>query len=200
MPSLGCTMIRVNLLPPKFIWRKAVRKRIRQWICFFGIVTFLFSAWNASYWVEWWRYHRDFKEIEEAVAPARQSRAERIELAKNVILLEKKLNQIQDIAVADRTAATLGVVAKAVLEADSSVQVQELQSSSNSTSNSKPASKRDSIVSIRGIAVQSDSITNFMKSLNHSGMFPRVELRATQERHVKDKSIQEFQLECLDNE
>lgn len=200
MPSLGCTMIRVNLLPPKFIWRKAVRKRIRQWICFFGIVTFLFSAWNASYWVEWWRYHRDFKEIEEAVAPARQSRAERIELAKNVILLEKKLNQIQDIAVADRTTATLGVVAKAVLEADSSVQVQELQSSSSTTSNSKPASKRDSIVSIRGIAVQSDSITNFMKSLNHSGLFPRVELRATQERQVEDKSIQEFQLECLNNE
>jgi hypothetical protein len=200
LPSLGCTMIRVNLLPPKFVWRKVVRKRIRQWICFLGFVSFLFSAWNASYWVEWWRYHRDFKEIEEAVAPARRSREERIELAKNVILLEKKLNQIRDIAVADRTTATLGVLAKAVLEADSSVQVQELQSSSNSTSNSNPASKRDYIVSIRGIAVQSDSITNFMKSLNHSGMFPRVELRATQERHVEDQSIQEFQLECLNNE
>lgn len=201
MPSLGCTMIRVNLLPRKFFWRNVVRKRFHQWICFLGFITLLFSAWNASYCVEWWRHNRDFKEIEEAVAPARQSRAERIELAKKVILLEKKLNQLRDIAVEDCTTSTLGVVAKAVLVTNSSVQVQELQAScSDSTSNSNLISKKDYMVSIRGIAVQNDSIANFMKSLNHSGMFPRVELRATQERQVEDQCIQEFQLECLSNE
>jgi hypothetical protein len=194
-------MIRVNLLPRKFFWRNVVRKRFHQWICFLGFVTLLFSAWNVSYCVEWWRHNRDFKEIDEAVAPARQSRAERIELAKKVILLEKKLSQLREIAVEDCTTSTLGVVAKAVLVTNSSVQVQELQAScSNSTSKSNLISKKDYMVSIRGIAVQNDSIANFMKSLNHSGMFPRVELRATQERQVEDQCIQEFQLECLNNE
>lgn len=202
-------MIRVNLLPPKFIWRKMVRKRIRQWLCILGLVTFLFSAWNVSCWIEWWRYHRDFKAIEEAVAPARQSRAERVELAKNVILLEKKLDQLREIVVDDCTTSTLGVVAKGVLETNCSVQVQELQASStnstsnstlNATSNSNPKSKKNYMVSIRGIAVESDAITSFMESLNRSGIFPRVELRATQGRQMEDKAIQEFQLECMNDE
>jgi Tfp pilus assembly protein PilN len=198
---MGCTMIRVNLLPPKFVWRKMMRKRVRQWICFLGLVTLLFSAWNASYRVEWWRYNRDLKEIEGAVAPVRQSSMERIELTKKTILIEKKLNQLREIAFEDGTTSTLSVVAKGVLATNNSVQVQELQvSPSNSTSTSKSSSQRNYIVSIRGIAAQSDSITKFMDSLNRSGIFPRVELRATQELQVKDQWIQEFQLECLNNE
>lgn len=194
-------MIRVNLLPPKFVWRKMMRKRVRQWICFLGLVTLLFSAWNASYRVEWWRYNRDLKEIEGAVAPVRQSSMERIELTKKTILIEKKLNQLREIAFEDGTTSTLSVVAKGVLATNNSVQVQELQvSPSNSTSTSKSSSQRNYIVSIRGIAAQSDSITKFMDSLNRSGIFPRVELRATQELQVKDQWIQEFQLECLNNE
>lgn len=198
-------MIRVNLLPPKFIWRKMVRKRIRQWVCILGLVTFLFSVWNVSCWIEWWRFHRDFKEIEEAVAPVRQSRAKRGELAKKVLLLEKKLGQLREIAVDDCTISTLGVVAKGILETNRSVQVQELQASSSnstltptSTSNSK--AQKNYVVSIRGIAVESDAITSFMESLNRTGMFPRVELRATQERQMEDKTIQEFQLECMNDE
>jgi Tfp pilus assembly protein PilN len=198
---MGCTMIRVNLLPPKFVWRKMMRKRVRQWICFLGLVTLLFSAWNASYRVEWWRYNRDLKEIEGAVAPVRQSSMERIELTKKTILIEKKLNQLREIAFEDGTTSTLSVVAKGVLATNNSVQVQELQvSPSNSTSTSKSSSQRNYIVSIRGIGAQSDSITKFMDSLNRSGIFPRVELRATQELQVKDQWIQEFQLECLNNE
>lgn len=194
-------MIRVNLLPPKFVWQKMMRKRVRHWICFLGLVTLLFSAWNASYRVEWWRHNRDLKEIEEAVAPVRQSSMERIELTKKTILIEKKLNQLREIAFEDGTTSTLSVVAKGVLATNNSVQVQELQvSPSNSTSTSKSSSKQNYIVSIRGIAAQSDSITKFMDSLNRSGMFPRVELRATQELQVKDQWIQEFQLECLNNE
>ena len=194
-------MIRVNLLPPKFVWRKMMRKRVRQWICFLGLVTLLFSAWNASYRVEWWRYNRDLKEIEGAVAPVRQSSMERIELTKKTILIEKKLNQLREIAFEDGTTSTLSVVAKGVLATNNSVQVQELQvSPSNSTSTSKSSSQRNYIVSIRGIGAQSDSITKFMDSLNRSGIFPRVELRATQELQVKDQWIQEFQLECLNNE
>jgi hypothetical protein len=198
-------MIRVNLLPPKFIWRKTLRKRIRQWICVLGLVTFLFSAWNVSCWIEWWRYHRDFEEIEEAIAPARQARTERVELAKKVILLEKKLGQLREIAVDDCTTSTLGVVAKGVLETNCSVQLQELQASSStsnstSTSNSIPKSKKNYMVSIRGIAVESDAITSFMESLNRSGLFPRVELRATKECQMEDRTIQEFQLECMNDE
>jgi hypothetical protein len=194
-------MIRVNLLPPTLVWRKVLRKRIRQWICILGVATFLFSAWNASCWIEWWRYHRDFKEIEEAVAPARQSRTERVELAKKVILLEKKLSQLREIAVDDCATSALGVVAKGVLETNRSVQVQELQAStSTSTATSNTKAKKSYIVSIRGIAAESDSITSFMESLNRSGMFPRVELRSTQERQMEDQCIQEFQLECMNDE
>jgi len=143
-------MIRVNLLPPKFVWQKMMRKRVRHWICFLGLVTLLFSAWNASYRVEWWRYNRDLKEIEEAVAPVRQSSMERIELTKKTILIEKKLNQLREIAFEDGTTSTLSVVAKGVLATNNSVQVQELQvSPSNSTSTSKSSSKQNYIVSIR---------------------------------------------------
>ena len=118
-----------------------------------------------------------------------------LELAKKANLLEMKLNQLRIAAADDRTVSTLGVIAKGVLATNRSVQVQEMQ-----VSLSNAPSKRNYLVSIRGIAVQGDSITAFMQSLNHSGMFPTVDLRSTQERIIADQPIQEFQLECLSDE
>jgi len=188
-------MIGVNLLPPKFVRRRLVRKRIRQWAFVFGLIAIVFSAWNTSCWVRWWKVYHELQELNLAAAPIRQLQTKRLELAKKANLLEVKLNQLRIAAADDRTVSTLGVIAKGVLATDRSVQVQEMQVSLSSAN-----SKRNYLVSIRGIAVQGDSITAFMQSLSHSGMFPTVDLRSTQERIIADQPIQEFQLECLSDE
>ena len=47
-------------------------------------------------------------------------------------------------------------------------------------------------ISMRGVAVEGDSITAFVKSIQQSSAFPKVELRSTQERVVSERSLQEF--------
>ena len=53
---------------------------------------------------------------------------------------------------------------------------------------------------LKGIAVESESISKFVDSIQRSGVFPKVELHSMQERMLLDRSIQDFELECFGNE
>lgn len=188
-------MIRINLLPPQYVWRRLVRRRFRQWAAVFAIATFMFGVCNLSLGIQWLRCQDTFQKSNAAAEPVRMLQLERLELAKKANLNEKNLNQLRASADNDRTVATLGVIAQGVLATDRSVQIQELQ-----VSLSNPTDKRGYLVSLHGIAAQADAINAFMESLNRSGMFPSVELRSTQERLIEDKPIQEFMLECFCND
>ncbi len=211
----------VNLLPPTFVWRRLFRKRIRQWGCAFGLLAVAFLGGNVQLFGQWWIDVREFQSMHADSEPIRQLQADRIELDKQSIALKQKIKQLQTAVSPDRTTSLLGIIVSGVNAANGAVQIQEMQVSVTAKSkevivpvrDTQPKSNPKPLVSeentspeyqyqltLRGIAVESESISSFMNSLQSSTVFPKVELRSTQERVVSERSLQEFQLECLGNE
>jgi Tfp pilus assembly protein PilN len=181
----------VNLLPSSFVLKRLVQQRIRQWACVYGVVGValillcfpLLNAWAGA-------RHR-LEQLLIAVEPSRDLQAEQIELVKQSMAVEQKLGQLKKTVIIDRSTALLGVVTQAVQAAGRQVQIQEMQVMSNEGQHR---------LTLRGLAADSESITRFMESLQTSKVFPRVELRSTQERFISERTVQEFQLECLADE
>lgn len=211
----------VNLLPASFVMGRLIRKRIRQWGCAFGTLVIIVVASNIQILGKCLSGLREFQEVRAAAEPIRQLQADRVQQAKQSFATQQKTNLLRAAVSEDRTNSLLGIVANGVLSTEGSVQIQEmqvlvsvratastastqaLQGSANSKENTTAesnVSKSEYQLNLRGIATESESITTFMESLQKSNVFPRVELRATQERSLADRSVQEFQLECLSYE
>ena len=205
----------VNLLPPQFVWRRLFRKRIRQWTCAFVFVGVTIFGISVSLFGRLWMELREFQTMNSAAEPMRELQADRIEIAKRSLGLSQKIKQLQAAVSHDRTNSLLGIISHGVIATKGTVQIQEMQvsvsTSEGTVRNSQvsPSISRSSLspetkstenqyqMTLRGIAIESESITTFMESLQESKLFPKVELRSTQERFVLERSLQEFQLECL---
>ena len=211
----------VNLLPSSFVWRRLICKRLRQWGFVFVVLGVAVLLCNALLLEKWWRGFSALQESQAAADPIRQLQRERIHKSKEALVLEQKIDQLQAAVSRDRTNSLLGIIANGVLSSDGTVQIQELQvlvvakpiasthltRESQSNAGPKPNSSAESKamrserqLTLRGIAIESESISTFMQSLQESKVFSNVELRSTQERLVSDRSVQEFQLECLSHE
>lgn len=211
----------VNLLPSAFVWRRLVRRRIRQWGCAFGLLGFCFLAWNVRLIGKWWNGFHELQMIHEASEPIRQLQSDRIQLATQSFAMKQKINQLQAAISKDRTTSILGIIASGAGSTGGTVQIQEMQVSVSAISNDfisptretqqgvgpKPNSIAASQFSgnqyqltLRGVATESESITAFIESLQETGVFPKIELRSTQERLVSERTVQDFQLECVGND
>ncbi len=213
--------MRVNLLPPTFVWQRLSQKRMRQWVCAFGFLAVAFLGGNVQLFGQWWIDLRDFQTMHALSEPIRQLQADRIAFAKQSFAIKQKIDQLQTAVTQDRTTSLLGILVSGVNAAHGTVQIQEMQVSvseksseaivpaldTQARSNPKPLASEENTspgyqyhVTLRGIAVESESITSIMDSLQSSTVFPKVELRATQERVIAARSLQEFQLECIGHE
>ena len=185
----------VNLLPSTFIWGRLVMRRIRQWGCVYGVLALAMLCWNATLIGNWWNCHCNFQAIQEAAEPIRQLQVDRIQLAKQSMALEQKIKQLRSCVSHDRTTSLLGIVADGVRSADVAVQIQEMQVTFNcrtndSTNQMTEAQRRTQVTQIptteskpihnecqlmlRGIALNSESITAFIESLQRSTVFPSI--------------------------
>jgi hypothetical protein len=211
----------VNLLPPALVWSRLIRKRFRQWVCALGFLAVAFVGGNVTLFGQWWVDLREFQTMHAAAAPIRQLQVDRLALAKRSFALKQKINQLQSTVARDRTTSLLGIIAVGVGASNGEVQIQEMQVSLEVESSeaivnpretqAKSASKSAMLVvsksaenkyhmTLRGIAMKSESISTFMDSLQASNVFPKVELRSSQEKVIADRSLQEFQLECFGND
>ncbi|MCY2984074.1 MAG: PilN domain-containing protein [Planctomycetota bacterium] len=208
----------VNLLPHQFVWRRLFRKRIRQWMCAFGFVGVTILGINFSLLERLWMELFEIQTIHSAAEPMRALQADRFEIAKRSVGLSQKIKQLQAAVSHDRTNSLLGIISHGVIATNGAVQIQEMQvsllTSEGTVRNAQisPNSSRSSLspetkttgnqyqMTLRGISIESESITTFMESLQKSNLFPMVELKSTQERYVLERSLQEFQLECLAND
>ena len=211
----------VNLLPTSFVWRRLINKRLRQWGWMFGLLTIVFLGWNAHMIAKWWNGLRELQAIFVIAEPIRALQSDRIQLAKQTIELQKKIQQLKSALPQDRTCSVLGIIAQGVHATKSEIQIQETQFSVTTKANDAANSTRESPrsattqqnaakdaiafgteyqLTIRGIAAEGESITEFVKSIQLTAAFPSVELRSTQERFVSERSLQEFQLECISHE
>jgi hypothetical protein len=213
----------VNLLPKSFVWRRTILRRLRQWGLFFGVLMCALVCWKTPLVQKWSDHHHAYQEIHGATVHIRDMQVERVKTAKEVVALEQKISQLRQSVSSDRTTSILGIIAKGVHATEGQVQIQDLHvlvsPKANDASNLKDqavnrdrkarlisTTNRSTIsqlpsneyrLTLRGIAIRSESITTFVESLQKSGAFPTVELRSTQERIVSERSVQEFQLECL---
>ena len=211
----------VNLLPPSFVWRRLIRKRLRQWACAFGFVAIAFIGGNAPLLAQWWLDLREFQVMHLAAEPVLALQAERIALAQKTLVLTQNIKQLRAVTSQDRSTAILGIVAKSIGSSSSAVQLQEMQvavetkpidakpdrnpvPSANPVRASLPVENKLNAnqyhLTLKAIAIESEAISKFMENLEKSNVFPKVELRSTLERFVSGRSIQEFQLESIGNE
>jgi len=211
----------VNLLPTSFVWRRLINKRLRQWGWMFGLLTIVFLGWNAHVFAKWWNGMCELQAIFVIAEPIRALQSDRIQLVKQTIELQKKIQQLKSALPQDRTCSVLGIIAQGVHATKSEIQIQETQFSMTTKSNEAALSRREAPPSatpqqnaskdaiafgteyqltVRGIAAEGESITEFVKSIQLTAAFPSVELRSTQERFVSERSLQEFQLECVSHE
>lgn len=207
-----------NLLPATYVWRRRIRKRLRQWGCVYGVVGVLLLAWNVQLIGKWWNGLHELQKIHAATEPIRHLQSDRIRLATQSFSLQQKINQLQAAVSKDRSTSFLGVVAAGVGSTARTIQIQEMQVSVTAKSNESAAPTSEPlrganakpnapienkflgnqyILTLRGIAIESESITAFMESLQESSLFPKIELRSTQERFVSERPVQEFQMECV---
>ena len=207
-----------NLLPATYVWRRRIRKRLRQWGCVYGAVGVLLLAWNVQLIGKWWNGLHELQKIQAATEPIRHLQSDRIRLATQSFSLQQKINQLQAAVSKDRSTSFLGVVAAGVGSTSRTIQIQEMQVSVTAKSNESTAPTNEPlrganakpnapienkflgnqyILTLRGIAIESESISAFMESLQESSLFPKIELRSTQERFVSERPVQEFQMECV---
>ncbi len=208
----------VNLLPATFVWRRRMSKRLRQWGCVFGLLGVFVLAWNVQLIGKWWNGLHELRRIHAAAEPIRQLQSDRIRLATQSLSLQQKINQLQAAVSKDRTSSFLGVVAAGVGSTARTIQIQEMQvavspkpndsaapaADPQRGTNAKPNAPMESkflgnqyILTLRGIAIESESISAFMESLQETSLFPKIELRSSQERLVSERHVQEFQMECV---
>jgi Tfp pilus assembly protein PilN len=188
---MGGWVMHVNLLPSSFVLKRLVHHRLRQWACAYGVVSValillcfpLLNAWAAA--------RQNLQSLQIAAEPIRNLQGEQIKLSRKLIAVEEQLNQLKKTVLVDRSKTFLGVVTQAVQAASQQVLIQELQVTSNEGQHR---------LTLRGLAAESESITQFMQSLQASNVFPKVELRSTQERVVSERTVQEFQLEAIADE
>jgi hypothetical protein len=213
--------VHVNLLPSSFTWRRLISKRVRQWGWMFGLLTIAVLGWNAHLFAKWLKWNLEIQQIFAIAKPIREMQSDRLQLADQAAELEKKIKQLNSALAQDRTCSVLGIIAQGVRATNSTIQIQEAHFSMMAKPNDsakptrepqrsvtpQPSSSKltfaletDYQISMRGVAVDGDSITEFVKSIQQSSAFPRVELRSTQERIVSERLLQEFQLECLSHE
>ena len=212
----------VNLLPTSFVWQQLLRNRLRQWTFAFAVLPIVFFVSNASLFAQWWRDLREHQEMQLAAEPARMLQDRRLEIAKASIALKQKIENLQALTKMDRSTSILGIVANSVESTNKKVQIQNLQVSvqpkvmdakptknplASHESPSRPngsnaiaVSENQITLTLKGIAMESESISKLVDAIQQSNAFPKIELRSTQERVVLDRSIQDFELECHGNE
>jgi hypothetical protein len=217
----------VNLLPKSFVWRRAIQRRLRQWGIFYGILLAALACWNIPLVQEWIGKRGQLQEIQTATNHILDLQVDRMDLAKEVVVLQQNIGQLSRATTNDKTTSILGILARGVYATDNQVQIQEMQlavspkseepanpssgsgvnqrsSKLISTNNAKRGS--DAVppseyrLTLRGIATKSDAITTLVNSLQESKAFPTVELRSTHEQIISEQPVQEFQLECLGDE
>jgi hypothetical protein len=178
---------------------------------------------NAPLFYTWTSHQSQLQETHDATDHIRQLQAQRISLAKEVVAFERKTDQLKQSLTKDRSMSILSILASGVLATDRQVQIQEAQiivsprvNESTKSASQNTSGQRASILvstsakssaannqlneyrlTLRGIAINGDSINSFVKSLQGSNAFPVVELRSTHEQTVSERPIHEFQLECL---
>lgn len=212
----------VNLLPSSFVWQRLLRKRLRQWAFALAFLFFVLIASNVPLIVQWWVDLQEYQSMQLAAEPARKLQDDRIEITKATLSLKHKIENLQAITARDRGTSLLGLIANSVNATDKTVQIQQLHvsietkstemQSANPTliSNASPARQNlmtstpvpdhQVCLKLKGIAVESESISKFVDSIQRSGVFPKVELHSMQEQMLLDRSIQDFELECFGNE
>jgi len=211
----------VNLLPTSFVWRRLINKRLRQWGWMFGLLTIVFLGWNARLFAQWWNGMRELQAVFDIAEPIRTLQSDRIQLARQTIELQKRIQLLKSALPQDRTCSVLGIIAQGVHAAKSEIQIQETQFSMTTKANDEANSTRESPrskasqqnaaketitygteyqMTVRGIAAEGESITEFVKRIQLTAAFPSVKLRSIQERFVSERSLQEFQLECVSHD
>lgn len=212
----------VNLLPSSFVWQQLVRKRLRQWAWALACFLVVLIALKTPLIVQWSIDLQEYQAMQLAAEPAKKLQDSRIELTKATLQLKQKIETLQALTTRDRGTSLLGLVANGVNATDKTVQIQQLHVSIETkiqemlspsltlTSNASPArtNRMTSLqvpdnqtrLTLKGIAAQSESISKFVDSIQQSNVFPKVELRSTQERHLQGRSIQDFELECFGDE
>jgi Tfp pilus assembly protein PilN len=212
----------VNLLPSSFVWQRLLRKRLRQWAFALAFLFFVLIASNVPLIVQWLVDLQEYQSMQLAAEPARKLQDDRIEITKATLSLKHKIENLQAITARDRGTSLLGLIANSVNATDKTVQIQQLHvsietkstemQSANPTliSNASPARQNlmtstpvpdhQVCLKLKGIAVESESISKFVDSIQRSGVFPKVELHSMQEQMLLDRSIQDFELECFGNE
>jgi len=211
---MGNNVVHVNLLPSAIVWRRLMLKRIRQWGCVYCLMGISILGWNSPLLGKWWNGLSELREMQSASEPIRQMQSDQVRQSQEAVALEKKTSQLRAAICQDRTNALLGIVAIGARSTDDAIQIQEMQMLVSTKSNeaimatgpnqsppvaSKPA-RHERQLTLRGIATEGEAITALMESLKDSQVFEKVELRSTQGRFVSEKTVQEFQLECLSYE
>ena len=210
--------MRVNLLPANFVWKRTVRKCLLQWFSAICVACLLFFGLSAPLLWKWCTDSRDLARLRIEMEPIELMQSERIQLEKSSVALIRKINHLRKSVSMDRSAALLGIISQSVQNTDKTVQVQEMlfvtnnkvienatpKGSSSSQGNkgsdpklAEPAQQHQ--LTLKAIALDADTTFRFMQYLQ-TNLFPKVELRSTQERLISDHHVQEFQLECLRDE
>lgn len=207
----------VNLLPTTFIWKQLIYRRLRQWATAFAMLGFVMLAVNAQLLSKWMKCNSQLQATHQDSEPIRKLETDRLQSIEEALSIQTKAESLKDLVGPDRILSLLGIVSQSSVNARGPVQIQEMHvsiqnkqlSTTASTSRTggdgketpKPSDvETEMLVTLRGIAADSSTITSFMQGLQESKVFPRVELRSTREKLVSERSIHEFQLECIHHE
>ncbi len=181
----------INLLPSSFVLKRLVRRRLRQWACVYGVVGVAVVLLYFPLMSQWSSACHELRIYQLKSEPIRELQSQQIGYVKQSMVVDQKVAQIKKTIVIDRSTSLLGVVTQAIKDTNRQIQLQEMQ---------VITSDGQHRLAVRGIALEGEAITQLLESLQGSKVFPRVELRSTQEKLVLSRNVQEFQVECLTNE
>lgn len=176
-------MIKINLLP---------KKEITQWVAFAeqGILALLIVIALILGMTGWTVYLRgEVRDLEVKIAATKaeleelkKNEAKIEEMKKTEAVIQKRIDVIKRLEKRKTGQVTvLDAVASTIPE---KAWLTDLQSSG-------------SMLTLRGVAIDNETIAVFMTNLERSGQFENIELQVAKEKRIQDFMFKEFSLTCV---
>lgn len=181
-----------------------LRMRLRQWGAAWGISMVLTAG------VSGWLAYPQESNRAARLAAARRERARLDTLQERLQDVQKKLGELKqqeglvlELGNQPPHLMALGAVSTAAAQSDNPIQVQSFllqRKQSNSRShgaNTATSGQTKRMITVKGIAGDSQSVARFASALRDSGAFSGVELNSTNVNSEKDREVVQYVLDCV---
>ncbi len=185
----------LNLMSLSARRRECIRTRLRQWGRVLTAVFALVAVVTTERYIE----HRSIAHqqiaLESKYEPVTELKKANKHLASQIALIRAEEQFVLALSEREPTVTLLGVISTAVADGGSHVFLKKIELN-NMASESAPQNESSTILELVGTGDGGAAVNQFVKTMQTSLPFAKVDITSTQDYRLKQQSLQDFSLQC----